>query len=80
MTNREKYDQVFMDCFMVDKGVLEAGLVYNSIPKWDSVGHMGMVASLESTFDIMMETEDIIDLSSHAKGMEILTKYGISFE
>ena len=41
---------------------------------------MGLVASLEDAFDIMMDTDDIIDLSSYEKGMEILSKnYDINF-
>ena len=41
---------------------------------------MGLVANIEDAFDIMMETEDIIDLSSFEKGKEILEKnYEIDF-
>ena len=54
------------------------GLSYQSVELWDSVGHMTLVANLEDTFDIMMETDDIIDLSSYEKGIEILKeKYGV---
>ena len=52
-------------------------LVYESVSEWDSVGHMGMIAELEETFDIMLETDDIIDFSSYKKGMEILAKYNV---
>jgi hypothetical protein len=38
---------------------------------------MAMMASLESAFDIMMDTEDIIGFSSYLKGTEILAKYGV---
>ena len=54
-------------------------LIYNSIPEWDSVGHMGMIAELEDVFEIMMEMDDIIDFSSYKKGFEIIAKYGIKF-
>jgi acyl carrier protein len=77
MTNREKYDQIFMDCFLVQKSMLNDELVYNCIKEWDSIGHMEMIAAIESTFNIMMETDDIIDFSSYTKGMEILSKYGV---
>ena len=41
---------------------------------------MGLIAAIEEAFDIMMETEDIIDLSSYEKGKEILSeKYSIDF-
>lgn len=77
MTNREKYDQVFRDSLGVEPGQLNDALVYQSVQAWDSVGHMAMMASLESTFDIMLETDDIIAFSSYSKGMEILGKYGV---
>ena len=77
MTNREKYDDVFMKCLQIDKNMLNETLVYQSIPTWDSVGHMGMIAALEAGFDIMMETEDVIDFNSYKKGVEILVKYQV---
>mgnify|MGYP001386571679 FL=1 len=55
------------------------GLQYQGVELWDSVGHMTLVAALEDTFDIMLETDDIVDLSSFEKGMEILQKYDITF-
>lgn len=38
---------------------------------------MSLVAAIEDAFDIMMDTDDIVDLSSFAKGIEILKKYDI---
>jgi len=80
LENKNKYDQIFMNCFGIEKSVLNDELVYNSIKTWDSVGHMEMIATLEETFDIMMETDDIIDFSSYSKGKEILREnYDIEF-
>ena len=56
-----------------------AGLQYQGVELWDSVGHMSLVAALEDEFDIMIDTDDIIDLSSYEKGIEILKKYNIEF-
>ena len=57
-----------------------AGLKYQDIQAWDSVGHMSLMAALEDAFDIMMDTDDIIDFSSYEKGKEILSKnYDIEF-
>ncbi len=77
VTNKERYDKVFMDCFMVESSQLTEDFVYQSIEEWDSVGHMTMIAALEEAFDIMMETDDIIDFGSYTKGTEILAKYDI---
>lgn len=79
MTNKEKYDQSFVESLGVTPDQL-VGLTYQSIPLWDSVGHMNLIATLEDQFDIMMETEDIIDLSSYEKGVSILKeKYNVQF-
>ena len=77
MTNLEKYAQVFCEILELDVEKL-TGLKYQSVELWDSVGHMSLVAALEDTFDIMLETDDIIDLSSYEKGLEILAEnYGV---
>lgn len=79
MTNLEKYNKAFCDSFEITEDKL-AGLQYQQIELWDSVGHMTLVANLEDAFDVMMETDDIIDLSSYEKGKEILIKnYNIEF-
>lgn len=78
MTNEEKYTEAFMQAFDIDAETA-SGLEFQAIPAWDSVGHMGLVAALEETFDIMLEPDDIVDLSSFAKGKELLGKYGITF-
>ena len=76
MNNIEKYDKIFCDTLEVNKEELP-GLKYQSVELWDSVGHMSLIASLEDAFDIMFETDDIIDLSSYEKGIEILKKYSV---
>jgi acyl carrier protein len=53
-------------------------LAYNSIPEWDSVAHMALVAELEDSYEVMLETDDIVDMSSVAKIRTILGKYGVS--
>ena len=79
MNNLDRYNQIFIETFEITNDKLE-GLTYQSVPLWDSVGHMNMIAALEETFDIMMDTDDIIDLSSYGKGKEILSKnYDIQF-
>jgi acyl carrier protein len=77
MTNREKYDDIFLKCLHLELTMLNESLVYQSVPAWDSVGHMTMIAALEESFDIMMDTEDVIDFSSYLKGISIMAKYSI---
>ncbi|WP_035340974.1 MULTISPECIES: acyl carrier protein [Dickeya] len=76
MSNLEKYNQVFIQTFEVSEDILP-GYKYQDTASWDSVGHMSMISALEEAFDIMMDTEDIIDFSSYEKGKEILSKYDV---
>lgn len=79
MTNVEKYNNVFVENLQISEDKL-VGLKYQGVELWDSVGHMTLVSALEDAFDIMMETDDIIDLSSYEKGIVILKeKYNVEF-
>ena len=76
MSNLEKYKKAFTETFEISEEQTP-GLKYQDIQAWDSVGHMGLVAAIEDAFDIMLDPDDIVDLSSFEKGMEILKKYNI---
>ena len=79
MTNIEKYTNAFVEALGISADQVE-GLEYQAVGEWDSVGHMSLIAEIEDAFDIMMDTDDIIDFSSYEKGKEIRGKnYGIEF-
>mgnify|MGYP003632304685 FL=1 len=77
MSNREKYDNAFIETFEISKDILNEKLEYQSIAEWDSVGHMSLIAALEDVFDIMMEMDDVVDFGSYLTGIETLKKYDI---
>lgn len=76
MTNLEKYVNAFAGALEVPAEQVSA-LRYGESDQWDSVGHMTLIAALEDAFDIMVDMDDIIDLSSFEKGKEILRKYDV---
>lgn len=76
MDNLAKYQGVFKKIFGVEESELE-DLKYQSIESWDSVGHMEMIAEIEDVFGIMMSSEDMMDILSYQKGIELLKKYDI---
>ncbi len=77
--NELKLKKIFAESFEIDPELVPE-LEYQSIPAWDSIGHMRLVAAIDNTFDIMMDTDDVIDMSSYTKAKEILKKYGVNFE
>jgi acyl carrier protein len=70
---------VFREALALGPDVKVEDLTYNSIKAWDSVAHLALVAALEVEFDIMLETDDVLDMSSFSKSREILEKHGIEF-
>ena len=74
--NLEQYKRAFIETFGVEEASLE-DLEYQGVKTWDSVGHMSLIAALEDTFDLMLDTDDIIDFNSYQAGKEILNKYDV---
>jgi len=71
----EKLKEVFAIALDINKSKVNDNLKYNEIEEWDSVAHMTLVAEIEDAFDIMLDTDDIIDMSSFLKSKEIVSKY-----
>ena len=72
---RDKIDAVFNHILNIDPKEGAAKLVYNETEGWDSVAHMMLVAGLEEAFDCMLEMDDILDMSSYEKVVEVMAKY-----
>ena len=79
LTNEEKYRKSYVEALEIEEKIVNEKLEYNSIPEWDSIGHMTLISAIEESFDISIDTDDIIDFSSYNKGKEILKKYSIDF-
>lgn len=79
MSNHDTLVKAFSETLEIDPSIVKDDLEYNSIKQWDSIAHMQLVAALEESFDIMLDTDDIIDMSNVAKAKEILAKYDVSF-
>jgi acyl carrier protein len=65
----------FKSSIDLDKEIDRTQLVYGDYPGWDSIAHMTLIAALETEFDCMLEMDDILDMSSFSKAVEIMTKY-----
>ena len=72
MSNKEKYQTIFIKSLSIDEKKFTENLKYNEIPEWDSIGHMTLISGLEETFKISIETDDVIDFSSFSNSFKIL--------
>jgi len=73
-----KFIEAFTEALQIDPEQVVDALEYQSIPEWDSVSHMLLISELEDIFEISIETDDVIDMSSVKKAKEILLKHGIT--
>lgn len=77
MTNREKFNQAFMEVFGVEESALGGAFAKENVDSWDSVHQLNIIAILEETFDIMFDPEDIMELTSYEKGLALMAKYEV---
>lgn len=78
MENIGKLKKAFSESLELPEENVTDELSYGS-HNWDSIAHLSLVASIETEFDIMLSSEDVIDMSSFRKAKEILDKYDIKF-
>ena len=72
MTTADRLKNIFVDVFELDGDAAVEQAEYRGIPEWDSVAHMALVAEIEDTFDIMLDTDQVIDMSSFDKAVAII--------
>jgi acyl carrier protein len=80
MSNLDVLKNTFVDVIGIDPATDFNSLVYGSTVGWDSVAHMALIAGIEGAFDIMLPTDDVIDMSSFSKAKEIVAKHGVSLD
>jgi acyl carrier protein len=79
MNNHEKLVNCFTGALGIPSNLVIDTLGYNNIAQWDSVAHMALVTELESAFDVMLDTDEILAMSTVLDTREILVKHGITF-
>ena len=77
--NTTRLKQAFVNALNIETTQVTDALTYNEIAEWDSTAHMILIAELEDEFDVMLDTDDIIDMSSFAQAKHILSKYDVAF-
>ncbi len=78
MSNQDRLRQCFREAFVLAPDTIIDEMTYQKDPVWDSVGHMRLVAIIETAFGIMLTTDQILDLSSFDKAQEIVSQHGVA--
>jgi len=76
MLNQQKLKNTFNEALNISLSDINDNLEYGHIG-WDSIAHMALIASIEEAFDIMIDTDDVVNMSSFAEAKKIVKKYGV---
>jgi len=76
--NEARLQTAFRDALGLSGDLDVTGLEYRAIRQWDSVAHMQLVTAIETAFDLLLDTDDVIAMASYAKAVEIVQKHGVA--
>lgn len=68
--------QVFRRALDLPPEVDVTTLAYGKHENWDSVGHMVLIAEIEETYAVLLDTDDVIGLSDYQAAVELLARLG----
>ncbi|MEU8262552.1 acyl carrier protein [Micromonospora sp. NPDC048999] len=77
MNLNDRLRTVFVDALELPAGTDVENLKYRDIEQWDSLGHMTLVAAIEDEFDVQLETDQVIDMSSFKVALDMLRGLGV---
>ncbi len=77
MDNKQKLDQIFITNLGVTADELNDDLNVLTADNWDSVMQLTLVSELEDTFDVMFDSDDVVELTSYTAAKEILSRMGV---
>lgn len=80
MTNLDKLNKVFAEVFEVTEDQLDSDFSVENVDNWDSVTQLSLVSDIEDEFDIMLDSEDILEFKSYDIAKQIVSKYDVNLE
>jgi len=74
----DRVANVFHKVFQCDIDGFSPDATPENVPNWDSIGHMNLVAELETEFGRQFEIDDIMEMGSVGKILAILKAKGVA--
>lgn len=73
----ERVREIVAAAFEVDAGELDADSNSDTVPGWDSLGHLKLILALEDELGTLIEAEDVVRMLSIREILTILeARYG----
>jgi acyl carrier protein len=80
MALADRVAALFEKVFGIEPGEFKPEMVPEDVLRWDSLGHMTLMMDLEDTFGVHFEVDEIAEMSSGQKILDILKAKGVKDE
>ncbi len=77
MPMNERLAAIFEKVFSIETDDFSPELTPEDVLRWDSLGHMNLVAELEETFGVQFEVDEITEMTTAGRIIEILRAKGM---
>jgi acyl carrier protein len=77
MPVRERLRSVFITTLELDPQEDVDHLQHREHPSWDSIGHLALVVAIEDEFDVELDSEQLIGVSSFDDALTVLKELGV---
>ncbi len=67
-----KIREAFHDAFDIDPQLVSIDTAPDDIPEWDSLGHLMLAGSLECTFNVRLDVDDLMEMENVRQIVRIL--------
>lgn len=74
----DRLKNLYVEVLELPEDVDVESLKYRDIPQWDSLGHMSLVAAIEDEFEVQLDTEQVIGMSSFKVALDMLKELGVN--
>ncbi len=68
----ERVKKIMADVFLLDISEINENSSPDSIPQWDSIGHLNLVTAIEEEFGIKIEDDQITQMLNFKLVVEII--------
>ena len=75
---RDKVKKIMAEIFICNFEEINEETNMNSLSNWDSLQHIVFVSNLEEVFEVEFSPEEIAEMTSFIKIIEILTSHDIN--
>ena len=74
MTNEDKIKEIFVKIFPEIVDDFDLNREQEDYENWDSFAHVNLVSEIEDQFNVELETDEIISISSAKSALELIKK------